>query len=82
MPEIPEPHEEPHVDPNPEIKTYKKVNGSLVIEKTHTKPVVHSESHSIEKTQAEIDKIDGVIAIWQSKRKVHQDLIDIYNGIL
>ena len=73
-------HEEP--DPNPEIKTYKKVNGELVVTKTHSKPVVHSKSHSIEETQAEIDKIDGVIAIWTAKKVPFQAIIDKYNEIL
>lgn len=74
-------HEE-EPDPNPEIKTYAKVNGALVITKTHVKPVVHSESHEIEETQAEIDKIDGVIAIWTAKKVPLQAIIDKYNEVL
>lgn len=85
MPEIPkkdeEPHE-PHVNPNPEINTYKKVDGTLIIEKTHTKPVIHSKSHNIEETQAQIDKIDNVIAIWTAKKVPLQAIIDKYNEIL
>lgn len=76
-----EEHEKP-IDDNPEIKTYKKVDGALVIEKTHSKPVVHSESHKIEEMQAQIAKIDGVIAIWQSKKVKFQAIIDKYNEIL
>lgn len=74
--------EEPYIDPNPEIKTYKKVNGTLEIETTHKDPVVEIKSHNIEQLQAQIDKIDGVIALWESKRKVYQDIIDIYMGII
>jgi hypothetical protein len=78
MPEIPE---EP-IDDNPEIKTYKKIDGALVIEKTHGKPIIHTESHKIEEMQAQIDKIDGVIALWIEKKKPYQDIINKYEEIL
>jgi len=75
MPEIIE------IDLNPEIKTYKKTEGFLVIERTHDKPVVHSDSYNIEQAQAKLDKIDGVIALWEAKKVPLQEVIDKYNEI-
>lgn len=77
MPEIPE---EP-IDDNPEIKTYTKIDGALVIEKTHGKPIIHTELHKIEEMQAQIDKIDGVIALWQAKKVKFQEIVDKYNEL-
>lgn len=76
MAEIPE-----EIDPNPEIKTYKKVDGNLVIERTHAEPVIHLESHSIKHAQAMIDKLDGVIAAWEAKKVPYQTIIDKYNSL-
>ena len=73
--------EEEHVDDNPEIITYKKKDGALVIEKTHGKPVVHQESHKIEEMQAQIDKIDAVIEVWAAKKVSFQKIIDKYNEL-
>lgn len=73
--------EEPYIDKNPEIKTYKKFAGSLVIERTHSKPVVHLESHNIKHAQKMIDKFDNVIAQWEAKKKPYQDIIDKYNSL-
>ena len=73
--------EEEHVDPNPPIVKYKKKDGVLEIETTHATPVVKTESHNIESAQGQIAKLDGVIALWEAKKKVHQDIIDKYNGL-
>lgn len=73
--------EEPIADPNPEIKTYKKLDGVLVIEKTHSKPMIHSESYNIKQIQAQIDKINGVIEQWEAKKVPLQAKIDRYNEL-
>lgn len=74
--------EEPYVDPNPPIVKYKKKDGVLEIETTHATPVVKTKSHSIEAVQASVDKIDGVIALWEAKKVPHQNIIDKYNEIV
>lgn len=71
----------PEVDPNPEIKTYKKLNGVLVIEKTHSKPVLHSESYNIKQIRAQIDKINGAVEQWEAKKVPLQAKIDRYNEL-
>lgn len=82
MPEIIEGEEIPEIKPNPEIKSYKKIEGSLVVEKTHDKPVVHSETHNIEQVQARIDKINEVIALWENKKTPFQAIIDKYEELV
>lgn len=76
MPEIPE-----IINLNPELKTYKKTDGVLIIEKTHKDPVIHTESYGIAELQAKIDKIDGVIEKWVTKKAPLQVIIDKYNSL-
>ena len=78
---MPKEIEIPIEDVNPVTEIRKKSNGSLVIERTHEKPVTKTETHNIAELRWCVNKIDGVIALWQSKRKVHQDLIDEYEGL-
>lgn len=72
----------PEIDPNPPIITWTKKDGVLEKETTHAQPKIYTESFLIEAAQAQIDKIDGVIAQWEVKRKVHQDLIDKYEALI
>jgi hypothetical protein len=67
------------IDDNPEIKTYLTKDNALIIEKTHNKPQVKSESYNIAELREKIVKIDNVISIWEGKKKPYQDLINLYN---
>ena len=75
------PIEEPYIDPNPEIKTFKKKNGALEIEITHKDPVVKTKSYNIEQVQAKIDKIDGAIQQWEAKKVPYQEIVDKYEEV-
>ena len=73
--------EEPYIDPNPEIITWKKGDGVLEKSITHKDPKVKTESFNIEHVQGKIDKINGAIAAWESKRAPYQAIIDKYNEL-
>ena len=73
--------EEPYVDPNPSVVTYKAVDGILTISTTHAEPLIKTETHNIAEVQAKADKIDGVIQLWQNKKLPHQAIIDKYNQL-
>lgn len=78
---MPDPIEEPIIDPNPITEIRKKVDGALVIEQTHEKPVTHTTTHNIAKLEAKIAKYEGVIAEWQSKINPLQAIVDEYNAL-
>lgn len=78
MPEIPE---DP-IDDNPVTEVRKKVNGSLVIEQTHQKPVTKTTTHVIVELEADIAKYRAVIAIWQAKIDPLQAIVDEYEAII
>lgn len=82
MPEIPDPKghgpEVPTPDPNPPIVTWVKKDGVLEKQTTHADPKVHRESFSIENAQAQIDKINAAIAMWEAKKAPYQAIIDKY----
>lgn len=78
---MPDPIEEPIVDPNPITEVRKKVNGALVIEQTPQKPVTRTTTHNIAELQAKIAKYEGVIAMWQAKIDPLQAIIEEYNTL-
>ena len=75
------PIEEPYINPNPEIKNYTKKDGVLEIDITHKDPVVNTKSYNIEQMQAKIEKIQGVIDLWEAKKAPYQAIIDKYNSL-
>jgi len=76
MPEIIPPE-----DTNPEIKTYSTEEGKLIVERTHGKPVVHTDSYLIKDAEVEIAKINSVIALWENKKQPYQDIVNKYDEI-
>lgn len=73
--------EEP-INPNPVTEVRRKTATALVVERTPEKPVTIIETHDINEARAEIAKIDGVISLWQDKRKPHQDIIDEWEAMI
>lgn len=65
---------------NPVIETRKKGDGTIIVEKTNENPVTITNIYNIDKIQKEINKIDSVIAIWESKKAPLQAIIDEYEG--
>lgn len=60
------------------VTTYKKSGKVLTREDVPEKPVPIVTTWDIDKELKAIAKIDGVIALWEAKRKKHQDVIDLY----
>ena len=78
MPEI---LKEP-IDDNPVTEVRKKVDGALVIEQTHQKPVTKTTTHVIAELKTEIAKYKAVIAVWQAKISPLQALVDEYEAVV
>lgn len=69
------------INPNPVTEVRKIMNGALVIERTPRDPVTIAESHDIEQLKAQIAKDQGVVAMWQAKIDILQDIVDEYDAI-
>ena len=60
------------------ITKYEIQENILVKKETAEEPTTKIKCWNITEEQAQIDKIDAVISLWQDKRKKHQDIIDKY----
>ena len=63
------------------VVTYKAMDGILTISTTHVEPLVNIEAYNIAEVQAQIDKINRVIQLWQDKKLLLENLIKKYNKI-
>jgi len=73
--------DEIYEDLNPVTEVRKAELNTLIIERTHKTPVTATETHDIADLKAKVAKIDGVIALWEDRRKPFQDLIDEYDTL-
>jgi len=73
--------EMPPVDPNPVTETRIRQGDTLIIKRMRERPVEEVVVHDIARIQNDINRIDGVIALWQAKREPLQAIIDEYNGM-
>lgn len=69
------------VDMNPVTEVRIRRDGALVIERTRERPVTEVETHNIAAIQADLNRIDGVIAVWQAKRNPLQAILDEYDSM-
>ena len=68
-------------DLNPVTEVRKKIDGSLVIERVHEKPVVNTETHNMDDLRDTIAKYQAVIDVWQARIDPLKALIDEYEGM-
>ena len=73
--------DEIHEESNPITEVRRAELNTLIIERTHATPVTATETHDINNIKSKIAKIDGVISLWQDRRKVLQDIIDEYDTL-
>lgn len=72
---------EEEIDPNPPLVTYTKGDGYYDEEITHKDPPVHTRRVVIAELQAEVDKYEANVQLWQSKKLAPQAEIDRYNSL-
>ena len=60
---------------------YEVDGGNLIEKRTPTDIQVETTTYNIPEIQAEISKIDAVIAQWQALREPKQAIVDKYNEI-
>ena len=73
--------EEETTETNKIITTYEVEGSNLKEIRTPTEVQVETTTYNIPEIQAEISKIDAVIAQWEAKKAPHQAIIDKYNEI-
>jgi len=69
------------IDDNPVTEKRKRIDGALVIERTHEKPVTHVETHVITDLKKQITKYQGVIDVWQARIDALQKIVDEYDDL-
>lgn len=59
----------------------RKEEGKLIVEQTPKTPVTKTTTYNITDIQRQIDKINGVIKLWENKKAPLQTIIDEYTEI-
>lgn len=72
--------EEPIPDPNPVTEVRKKGDGTIIVERTHEKPVTQTTVHNIAALRKRVAKMDAAISAWSAKRAPLQAIIDEYEA--
>jgi len=62
-------------DPNPVTTVWETTDNTLTKKETHERPVTKVTTYNVNQEQAEIDKIDGIIAQWEAKKQIRQQVI-------
>ena len=68
-------------DLNPVTEIRKKTDRSLVVERTHEKPVTKTDTYVIADLKDTIAKYQAVIDVWQARIDPLKALIDEYEGM-
>lgn len=68
-------------DDNPALVSFEKKDGYYIQKTTHAKPTTKTEIFRVDEAQAEIDKYDGAIALFEAKKLKPQAGIDRYDSL-